>query len=455
MPSVAAMASWRSLSGADDDHTAPVVSAARLRTAFGRFGGGPLVLAALIVWNVSNYAFFLLAGRALGPDEFGLVAALLAVPVIMSVPCNALQYGVARSVATDPDPNEVYVRSWRTATTVGALIILIAAVGIALTEQISPSISAMALLLTAVSVALLPPLFLSLGRLQGGERFLPYALTFSAWGVPRPLAFLALAAVGLGVTGAIGASALAVAAAVFMGAWLAPPRATRKASPDDAPWERFRSSLVPVTIGLSAVAVLVNLDVIAAKLALDAKDAGHYSAAAVLGKAIIVVPQTLALVLLPRVATRTAEGIETSRQLALATLASLTAGVLGVATCLWLAEPIMRIAFGEKFLPAADFLAPLVVGGTLLGLTLVLVTHHAARGQYRFLYGIGLLTLGYPVALAMFGATGIHIAVIGIAFGLASLLLHELAYHNSTESILAGIRALASRRADGARGRGR
>lgn len=35
--------------------------------------GGP-VLAALVVWNAGNYAFFLLAGRALGPSEYGLAA---------------------------------------------------------------------------------------------------------------------------------------------------------------------------------------------------------------------------------------------------------------------------------------------------------------------------------------------------------------------------------------------
>ena len=54
-------------------------------------GGGPAVLVGLVLWNSGNYAFFLLAGRRLGPDDYGVVAALLAVTLIVLVPSGALQ----------------------------------------------------------------------------------------------------------------------------------------------------------------------------------------------------------------------------------------------------------------------------------------------------------------------------------------------------------------------------
>ena len=88
------------------------------RARLADFAGGPKVLAALIAWNVGNYLFFLAAGRFLGPADFGLAAALLAVTVIISVPGNALQYGIAHSVAApmhvgEGTPSAIYRRAWR------------------------------------------------------------------------------------------------------------------------------------------------------------------------------------------------------------------------------------------------------------------------------------------------------------------------------------------------------
>ena len=57
--------------------------------------GGGVVLIALVAWNLGNYAFFLVAGRWLGPEDYGLVAALLAATLVVAVPVQALQFATA------------------------------------------------------------------------------------------------------------------------------------------------------------------------------------------------------------------------------------------------------------------------------------------------------------------------------------------------------------------------
>src|SRR5215210_7148193 len=100
--------------------------------------GGGMVLAGVVVWNASNYAFLLLAGRGLGPADFGLVAALLAAILVVSVPASSLQFAAARLVAAPPDADlelaeGIYRRLWRrfaVATPMIALAGFVAIVGV-------------------------------------------------------------------------------------------------------------------------------------------------------------------------------------------------------------------------------------------------------------------------------------------------------------------------------------
>lgn len=401
------------------------------------------MLAALVAWNVGNYVFFLAAGRLLGPEDFGLAAALLAVTVIASVPGNALQYGVARSVAAPYEPAAgvpaaVYRRAWRRSLWLAAVAGALGAGGI-LVAGVAGDAPVVALLLTIAVILPMPPLFLSLGQLQGEQRYAGYATTFALWGVPRPVLLVPLAALGLGVTAALGATALALLAAAATGALLTAPRLagpTPLAGPD---WATFTRALPPVVVGLSAVAFLTNLDVVAAKLALPDEDAGWFGAEAVLGKAIIVIPQALAIVLLPRVAERRARGGDTGPALAMAALITLAAGGAVALACIPLGEPITHIAFGGDYVPGAGLLAPLVAASTLLGLAILLVAHHAARADHRFAWAVGGVAVLQIVLLTLFNDTGGQIVVVDIVAGLAVLAVHEAIHGRGPDGLARGL----------------
>lgn len=412
--------------------------------------GGPAVLAALVLWNLGNYVFFLAAGRALGPADFGLAAALLAVTVIVSVPGNALQYGIARSVAAPEEPHDgvpsaVYRRAWRRSLAWAAAAGAVATAGILAARAIDGDVPAGPLLVTLLIVLPMGPLFLSLGQLQGEQRYRGYAVTFALWGVPRPIVLAPLALLGIGVYAALGATAVALAAAAAVGAGLTAPRLAGPTPPAGPDWGTFTRALPAVVAGLSGVAFLTNLDVVAAKLALDAHDAGYYGAAAVLGKAVIVVPQALSIVLLPRIAARRAEGGDTGRILALAVVVTLAVGGLVALLCLPLADLITRIAFGHDYLPGSGLLAPLVAASTLLGLAIVLVAHHSARADHRFVWAVGGVAVLQIALLAVFHGSGGQIVGVNLAAGVAVLAVHEAIHGRSDDGIARGLVRLARR----------
>jgi len=413
--------------------------------------GGPAVLAALVAWNLGNYVFFLVAGRMLGPGEFGLVAALLAVTVIISVPCNALQYGVARSVAAPSAPNgtvpdAVYRRAWWRAVSAAPVIGLLAVAAVVVAWTIDDHVPLGPMLLTIAVILPMGPLFLTLGQLQGERRYGPYALSFSLWGAPRVVFLVPLALLGLGAAAGVGATALAVITAAIAGGLLTADRLRRGGPPPDpADWRVFTGSLPPVVVGLSAVALLTNLDVVAAKLALSGDEAGYFGAAAVLGKAVIVVPQALAIVLLPRITERRASGADTGRVLALATAITLAVGAVAALICLPAADLITRIAFGAEYTPGAGLLAPLVASSTLLGLAILLVTHHTARGAYRFVWAVGGVAVLQVLLLALFHGSAAEIIWVNIVAGLAVLVVHEAIHGRDADGIVGGLARLLRR----------
>jgi O-antigen/teichoic acid export membrane protein len=263
---------------------------------------GGTVLAALTGWNAGNYTFFLLAGRTLGPSEYGLVVA---------VPTQSLQFAAARLVAAPPGGEAglaegIYRRAWHRCTVATPAIALVAVVAILAVD--SPQVGP--LVMTIVAVVPLGFFFLALGRLQGEERFTAHSLCFVAWGVSRPILFLPLAAVGLGVYAALGATAVAVVLA--LSAALCVLRGARPArEPSAAEWRAFTRPLVPLVVGLSGLGLLTQLDVIVAKLVLGDDSAGQFAATAALAKAVYLVPQAVSLVLLPPVATRSAAAQDT------------------------------------------------------------------------------------------------------------------------------------------------
>ena len=80
--------SWRSRSG--EDRPEPRASGAR---------SGALLVIASGVSIVANYVFLLAAGRILGSEQYGSLAALLGVLAVVLIPASALQMAVSREIS--------------------------------------------------------------------------------------------------------------------------------------------------------------------------------------------------------------------------------------------------------------------------------------------------------------------------------------------------------------------
>ena len=83
----------------------------------GLISDSAVIAAAMVVMNAANYAFTITAARFLGPTEYGALAAMLGVLMVVNVVSLGLQATAARRVAAQPDARDAIERDVMRATT--------------------------------------------------------------------------------------------------------------------------------------------------------------------------------------------------------------------------------------------------------------------------------------------------------------------------------------------------
>ncbi len=282
------------------------------------------------------------------------------------------------------------------------------------------------------------------GALQGVGDYKGVGVSLVGEQGARLVVGAALAAVGLSVTGAYLGSLLSyVAMSIYCWVKLreyaagyqsesADPAGTAAAiaghnGPALSLWVHIRRAWAPI-VGLVIIAVLQNIDLIAAKHQFTTKTASSYAATAVAAKVVIWVAIGAGFYLVPEVSRRRAEGLET-RPVLMRALAII--GVCAVPCMLIFAvaaHPLLSIAFGSKRATASDSLLVLGLAFTVLSATYLAIQYMLALKRTWFLVLIGAVAVAEPVMLlhasrkpAGFAAVVLAVQAVGalLAFVLA------------------------------------
>ena len=239
-----------------------------------------------------------------------------------------------------------------------------------------------------------------------------------------------LAAVGLGVTGAyIGTPLSFVAMMVYCAVPLR--RRLGTAEPGRRPavplWVHVRSAWTAIA-ALGIIAVLQNIDIIAAKHRFSSDLASSYSATAVAAKVLIWVAMGAGFYLVPEVSRRHSSGEDGRPVLGKALAIVAVAAVPCLLIYGFGSTPLIRAAFGSKRLGAVDALFVLGVAFTVLAATYLAVQYMLALKRTWFLLPLGLVAVAEPILLLQASkepkgfatvVLGVQIAGALIAFGMA------------------------------------
>jgi O-antigen/teichoic acid export membrane protein len=355
--------------------------------------------------NAIAVVFTVVFTRLLGADDYGSLAAMLNLSVILFVPGSALQVVVARegTLGRLGQGRELAATLSRWTRHLLAAALLVAAVSLLAREPLAAILNVdQTIAAAAVPVTGTVWLLLSVqrGLLQSAQAYRTIGLSVVLEAAGRLLVALAFVAGGLGVTGAylgtlasLGLTAVALELVLRrrLGARAvgAPPHKLRVL---------VRRTALPISV-LTLVAALQNVDVIMAKHTLDEGTAGVYAATTVAAKALVWIAIGLGMWVLPEATRRAAEGHDPRTVLLRAV------GVIGaLAACALLIfatvpELLLRTAFGAEYESGAEIL--LLLGGaySLLAVAYIAAQFLLALGRRAFALALLAVAIAEPLLL--------------------------------------------------------
>lgn len=405
-----------------------------------------LLLVAVALSTVATYLFTMLAGRVLGPADYGVLAALLAIATITSLPLGALQMGLSAAVSDCLAREEfekalaisrgVFRMSLYFAIAVGILFLAVAA-PLAQLLQID-SVAPVAALAPAVA---LPAVLLHyMGELQGRQRFGRLAWATCLPAVLRLVLFVVFVLLGFHLYGAIAASVMAGIAIVFIcGYWCSYIIRRDTNAPPAEIWPFFRG-LVPIAVAVGAITALTQIDILIVKGALSSSDAGLYAAASTLSRLALFVPITLTSILFPRVTVRMARGEESADILGRTLIATGAFCVVLFGSLSAFGGPVVRLAFGDKFSPAAELLPLFGLGTSFFCVAYVLASYDLARSAPLFAWVLAAGAAADAAVLGLFHRTMEEVLWVNAGIGLALIVAHQLLVGGTAHAVGAGAR---------------
>jgi O-antigen/teichoic acid export membrane protein len=399
---------------------------------------------AMIVNNLIALVSSFVFAREL--SDYGSLGALIAYFLILSVFGNALQVATAREGVLGhlgvghglTSTLKAWTRSMAIFTVAVTVVSILLRHWIASLVGVKHDAWAAAVGLPAGCLWL--ELAILRGALQGVGDYRAVGLSLIGEQAMR-LIVGALLAIGLGVLGAyLGTPASFLAMCVYCALCL---RAYSAAAVLDAPSSdegrpaaahslttHVVRAWAPIA-GLVVIAILQNIDIIAAKHQMTKDIASAYAVTVVAAKVPIWLAMGASFYLVPEASRRRDSGEDTRPVLARAL------GIIGVCAVPVLAifavaaRPLLRLAFSSKHLQASSSLLILGVAFTLLACTYLAIQYMLALRRTWFLVPLGLLALAEPIILlqaphrpASFASVVLAIQAAGCALAFAIALRH-------------------------------
>ncbi len=372
-------------------------------------------------------------------SDYGSLAALVSYFLILSVVGLAIQVATAREGVLGHlgvGPGLVRTLKRWTRSMVWVMLVL-TVVSVLLREPIAQAVGVKkdpwAAALGIPAACLWLELSILRGALQGVGDYRSVGISLIGEQATRLLAGAALAAAGLGVTGAyLGTPISFIAMGLYCGIHIRryaaefDPTAVITAEQRGAAltlWKHVALAWAPIA-GLIVIAVLQNIDIIAAKHRFAGKDlASSYAATAVAAKVLIWVAMGASFYLVPEVSRRRSEGKDTRPVLMRALTIIAVCAVPVLLIFAFGSKPLLRAAFGPKRLEASNSLLLLGTAFTVLACTYLAIQYMLALKRTRFLIVLAAVAVAEPVLLLQASRRPTGFAVVVLAIQAAGALL--------------------------------
>lgn len=372
---------------------------------------GSILIVASLFTGVVNYAYQVLMGRFLGPEQYGVFGALFALSYMLLVFSRGVQLCSTKYVSTLSTGRMAgFLRGFGLRISAVMIVLFgalwLAAPAIARTLKIADP-----LLVVLVCVTLLfgPVNAITFGALRGLQHF----RVFGGIQVGRALLKLGigigLVLLGFGTYGAVGGPVIGVAAAFFVSVIYL--RRWFLADGSFSAYGEVYRFAAPSLLVAFCMTVPTNADVVVVKQLFAPVTAGLYTAVSVFGKVLIFLPLGITGALFPKAASR-----GESRPLLVRALFYTAVLAFGAALVL-VAVPrlALGVLYGGTYAAAAPVLRWYVLAIGAFSLCTVLLNYSLAVDDLRFVKAFTALTVAGIGLFYLFGSSPLRIAQVMLA----------------------------------------
>lgn len=391
----------------------------------GMVTGTAVLFVSMTVVNGGNYLFNLILGRWLGPALFAdlslLVTLMLMVTFItVTFQLTAAKFTAVFSAAGDRHRLDglhswLQKQGWLWGTVLGAIV----AGGALLWQQIFHTQSPWPFVILGLGLPFYLVQGVGRGLLQGHASFGRLAFSYQAEMWARLVVGLALVTLG----GAVGGAVLAISLS-FVVTWLVVRQQRTTAvlpKPERQAIIRYAAPVLVVHLGQI---LINNSDILIVKRYFAATEAGQYAGLALIGRIVFFATWSVVTVIFPLVAQKQAKG-EPHRYLLGIGLGAVTAvSALILSATAYQPQLIIRLLFGEAYLPVAPLLWQYALATTFYALANVIVTYRLSLGNSLGSYLTVAAGLGQVLWLTYFHTSLMQ--VIWAQIGLMAILLLTL-----------------------------
>ena len=395
-------------------------------------GGSFITVLGSLLAGFLGYLYHLLMGRLLGPSEYGVLASLLSLLYVFSVPTATFSL-VATKFAADFKKSRQFLEKTEKKSFLFSLLFFL------FFGALTPLIASF-LHLQALLPILLIGLCLALGFLvtfkgailQGRLNFVPLAVGGTANAAIKLLLGIIFVYFGLGINGAILPMVIGaifsyfyfqhflISKEVMVKEETSSPKLTNKEI-----WGYTK----PIFLFTLAFALLYSIDIIFARHFLAPQEAGWYGALSTLGKIIYFLVSPLSLVLFPMASRKKSQEEKSDRLFRFSFSLAILIAIFLTAAYFLFPNLILRVFYGEQFLPAAAYLGLFGVFLSFYSLAYFLGNFMLSQEKTKPVAFLPFLALLLQVVLILFFHESI-LAILGASiFACGLLFLSFLVYY--------------------------
>lgn len=398
--------------------------------------GSAIMLVAMMLVNIFNFAYNMVMARMLGPAAFGNINAAVTMLLLASCISLAFQLVCAKFVARNhADSSKAAVvhgllgKAWIASLALGAVLFLAQKPVATYLNVPSPWIVG----LLAIGIAAYAPLGVKRGAMQGVCAFPRLGANFVLEALIRFFVGAGLVIAGYGVLGAVGAISASVIAACFIPR--IPAQLRVKAGTAEPP--SYAEAVQAIVFFVGQV-IINNIDILLVKHFFPSDPAGVYAAISQIGRLLYFASWFGVVNAMFPVAAAAGTEQKKAHGIGLPLLLVLGLSLIFIAAAALFPHLIMGVIFGSRFIEIGWLLALYAGATALYSLSVVFIAYEMSRriantGWLQLIFS-GALVLGIGIFHGSLHQV-IMVRIVLMAAMLALVALPFLRGHNKPELV--------------------